>query len=98
MADHAATVRSLRGEVPLHPFMAAEWSEVALEKALEHGLVPLVVTSPDPEDVLRGYVALYLEHVFQAIEVKNGAEIRPADRRALKAFVEDYPESRTLLL
>jgi len=33
-----------------------------------------------------------------AIEVKNSARIRPQDLRSLKAFKQDYPESRTYLL
>jgi predicted AAA+ superfamily ATPase len=33
-----------------------------------------------------------------AIEVKNGATIRPADVRGLRAFLEDYPEAQALLL
>jgi predicted AAA+ superfamily ATPase len=33
-----------------------------------------------------------------AIEVKNSARIRPQDLRSLRAFKEDYPESRTYLL
>ena len=33
-----------------------------------------------------------------AIEVKNSARIRPQDLRSLRAFNEDYPESKTYLL
>lgn len=50
----------------LHPFMASEWPSFSLRAALEHGLVPLVVDAPDPADVLRGYVALYLEQEVKA--------------------------------
>lgn len=50
----------------LHPFMASEWSGFSLPDALRHGLVPLAVTSADPEDVLRGYVGLYLEQEVKA--------------------------------
>ena len=32
----------------MHPFMAAELSDFQLHTALERGLVPLVVASPDP--------------------------------------------------
>lgn len=34
--------------------------------ASDHGLIPLVVTSADPADVLRTYAALYLEQEVQA--------------------------------
>jgi uncharacterized protein len=50
----------------LHPFMAAEWSGFSLTAALQHGLVPLAVTSADPRDVLRAYVGLYLEQEVKA--------------------------------
>lgn len=45
----------------LHPFMAAELPEFHLGRAVEHGLLPLVVASDEPEDVLRAYATLYLE-------------------------------------
>lgn len=35
---------------------------------------------------------------FWAIEVKNGGHVRPEDLRGLRAFREDYPECRALLL
>ncbi len=35
---------------------------------------------------------------FIAIEVKNTDRIRPEDLRGLKAFIDDYPEAKTLLL
>lgn len=35
---------------------------------------------------------------FHAIEVKNTAEVRPADLRPRQAFADDYPERRLLLL
>jgi len=41
---------------------------------------------------------LYGREVFRAIEVKNSAEVRPADLRGLRAFRDDYPESQALLL
>ncbi|MEX2530530.1 MAG: AAA family ATPase [Gemmatimonadota bacterium] len=50
----------------LHPFMASEWSGFTLAGALGHGLVPLVVTSSDPDEVLRAYVGLYLEQEVKA--------------------------------
>lgn len=50
-----AVVRSL------HPFMAAERPAFDLGRALHHGLLPLVVSSGSPEDVLAAYASLYLE-------------------------------------
>lgn len=49
----------------LHPFMAAELARFDLVEALQFGLLPLVVDSTDPEDVLRAYAALYLEQEVQ---------------------------------
>lgn len=51
----------------MHPFMAAELGpRFALDAALRHGMVPLVVAAPDPADVLRTYAALYLREEVQA--------------------------------
>jgi predicted AAA+ superfamily ATPase len=51
----------------MHPFMAAELGEAfSLEKALTTGLLPLVVASDGPDDVLRSYAALYLKEEVQA--------------------------------
>lgn len=50
----------------LHPFMAAEWPNFDLEKALQIGLLPLVVDSDAPHDVLRAYATLYLEQEVKA--------------------------------
>ena len=33
-----------------------------------------------------------------AIEVQNSRDVRPQDLRGLRAFLEDYPECRPLLL
>jgi predicted AAA+ superfamily ATPase len=41
---------------------------------------------------------LYGENLFEAIEVKNTAQIRPQDLRGLRAFGEDYPEAGLTLL
>jgi predicted AAA+ superfamily ATPase len=49
----------------LHPFMAAELPDFSLEEALERGLLPLVVDSPNPSDVLAAYASLYLEQEVQ---------------------------------
>ncbi len=50
----------------LHPFMAAELPSFDLDRSLDHGLLPLVVTSKEPEDVLTSYASLYLEQEVQA--------------------------------
>jgi predicted AAA+ superfamily ATPase len=51
----------------LHPFMAAELgSRFDLARALTYGLLPLVWNSPDPEEVLSAYAALYLREEVQA--------------------------------
>ncbi len=44
----------------LHPFMAVEWPGFELSTALTNGLIPLVIASPQPDEVLRAYAALYL--------------------------------------
>jgi predicted AAA+ superfamily ATPase len=45
----------------MHPFMACELgSAFDLEQALRVGLVPLVWSAPNPQDVARSYAALYL--------------------------------------
>ncbi len=50
----------------LHPFMAAELPAFHLDRALEWGLLPLVVAATDPADVLAAYATLYLEQEVQA--------------------------------
>ncbi|MFZ1946477.1 MAG: ATP-binding protein, partial [bacterium] len=50
----------------LHPFMAAELGRhFALEGALRHGMLPLVVGSADAQEVLSTYAALYLREEIQ---------------------------------
>jgi predicted AAA+ superfamily ATPase len=49
----------------LHPFMAAEWPSFQLSTALQTGLLPLVVTSTQPEEVLKAYATLYLQEEVQ---------------------------------
>jgi predicted AAA+ superfamily ATPase len=59
----------LRG---LHPFLAAELGAAFdLERALRHGLVPLVWSARDSQDVLRSYASLYLNE-----EVKTEGLVR----------------------
>ena len=57
----------------LHPFMATELGKsFQLGTSLRHGLLPLVVASPDPEEVLKAYHLLYLrEEVQQEGLVRN---------------------------
>ena len=51
----------------LHPFIAAELKEdFDLEKALEIGLVPLVVRARDPKSILQAYAGLYVREEVQA--------------------------------
>ena len=50
----------------LHPFMAAELPRFDLPRALEIGLVPLVVDSPDPEATLGAYASLYIDQEVRA--------------------------------
>ena len=50
----------------LHPFMAAELPDFDLGRALQIGLLPLVLGAPDPVDVLEAYAHLYLEQEVQA--------------------------------
>lgn len=50
----------------LHPFMAAEIGDrFHLDSALKLGLVPLVWSSREPEEVLKAYVGLYLKEEVQ---------------------------------
>jgi len=45
----------------MHPFMAGELGEdFSLETALELGMLPVVLDSSMPQDVLRSYVAVYI--------------------------------------
>ena len=50
----------------LHPFMGAELSSFDLDRSLRVGLVPLVVSAPDPEDTLAAYASLYVEQEVKA--------------------------------
>jgi len=50
----------------LHPFMAAELGKrFDFEQALRHGLLPVVLASDSPDEVLRSYAALYLREEVQ---------------------------------
>jgi len=50
----------------LHPFMAGELPDFDLARALDLGLVPLVVDAPDPRGALAAYAGLYVEQEVQA--------------------------------
>jgi predicted AAA+ superfamily ATPase len=45
----------------MHPFMAAEVPSFDLDRALEIGMLPLVVSSSDPMATLHAYATLYLD-------------------------------------
>ncbi len=50
-----------------HPFMAIEIQDAfSLEQALIYGMLPLVVSSSEPKEVLKAYVAMYLQQEVQA--------------------------------
>ena len=50
----------------MHPFMAGELGRhFNFDKALLHGLLPIVVASENPMEVLRSYAALYLREEVQ---------------------------------
>lgn len=50
----------------MHPFMAAELKGLFnLEKALQVGMIPLVLNSKDPMETLQAYVDLYLREEVQ---------------------------------
>lgn len=56
----------------MHPFLASELgSEFRLGRALEHGLIPLIVDSADPGSTLASYVELYIRQ-----EVKSEGMVR----------------------
>jgi predicted AAA+ superfamily ATPase len=50
----------------MHPFMAGELgNEFNLDRALQYGLLPLVIRAETPGEVLRSYTALYLREEVQ---------------------------------
>jgi predicted AAA+ superfamily ATPase len=51
----------------LHPFMASELKEdFDLEKALDRGMLPLLIHSDNPKAVLESYISLYLKEEIQS--------------------------------
>ncbi|MCY3885879.1 MAG: AAA family ATPase [Gammaproteobacteria bacterium] len=75
----------------MHPFMAAELSRFHLERALLHGMLPLVVASDDPHEVLESYISLYIDE-----EVRAEALTRNVD--AFIRFLEAMSFSHSNLL
>jgi predicted AAA+ superfamily ATPase len=67
----------------LHPFMVAELGTFRLASALEVGLLPLVVASPSPGDVLDAYASLYLE---QEVKLEGWARDVGSFARFLEAI------------
>ena len=53
-------------ECTLHPFMAAELPTFDLRRALETGLLPLVLGAAQPAATLAGYASLYLDQEVRA--------------------------------
>jgi predicted AAA+ superfamily ATPase len=50
----------------MHPFMAAELKQkFAFDQALHFGLLPIVLASENPQEVLRSYAALYVREEVQ---------------------------------
>lgn len=54
------------GMQSMHPFMAAELPKFDLDRALDLGLVPLIVDSEEPRARLSAYAGLYVEQEVQA--------------------------------
>lgn len=51
----------------LHPFMAAELGDqFSLEKALQIGMLPVLLGAQDPQSALQAYVGMYLKEEVQA--------------------------------
>lgn len=51
----------------MHPYMASELgSPFNLDSALNLGMLPLIWSSPDPQDALNGYISLYLQQEIQS--------------------------------
>ncbi|MCL5260482.1 MAG: AAA family ATPase [Gammaproteobacteria bacterium] len=50
----------------LHPFMAAELgSNFDLKRALQFGMLPVIVNNKEPADAMQGYITLYLREEVQ---------------------------------
>lgn len=76
----------------LHPFIAAELGDrFLLEEALTHGLLPLVLASQSPAQVLESYAALYVQE-----EVKMEGMVRNVG--AFSRFLEAVSFSHASVL
>jgi predicted AAA+ superfamily ATPase len=76
----------------LHPFLAAELGDgFDLQRALDHGLLPIVWDAADPRDTLAAYVALYVRE-----EVQAEAVVR--DLGAFQRFLEAISFSQAAVL
>jgi predicted AAA+ superfamily ATPase len=67
----------------MHPFMAAELEDFRLADALGRGLLPLVVASSSPREVLDAYASLYLE---QEVKLEGWARDAGSFARFLEAI------------
>ena len=100
----AGVFRSLRPDGPLD--QPAEIDGTALEGLVAQQLRAWIAYTPDEHELYywrtRSGVevdfVVYGTKQFAAIEVKNSDRVRPADLRGLKAFRQDYPECKVLLL
>ncbi len=100
----AGVFRSLRPRGPLD--RPSEIDGAALEGLVAQHLRAWIAYSGDDHELFYwrtrsgveiDFVIYGAEH-FAAIEVKNSDRVRPADLRGLKAFRDDYPECKPLLL
>jgi predicted AAA+ superfamily ATPase len=69
--------------------MAAEFPTFDLDDALHLGLLPLVRSSPNPDDTLRSYATLYLE---QEVQLEGWARNTGAFARFLEAISFSHAE------
>jgi len=49
----------------LHPFMLAELKDYTFENILKQGLLPIVLSSQTPQEVLETYISLYIQEEVQ---------------------------------
>lgn len=100
----AGVFRSLRPAGPLD--QPSEIDGAALEGLVAQQLRAWIAYTPDDHELFywrtRSGVevdfVVYGTQQFAAIDVKNSDRVRPADLRGLKAFRQDYPECKPLLL
>lgn len=100
----AGVFRSLRPSGPLD--RPSEIDGAALEGLVAQHLRAWISYSGDEHELFywRTRAGVEVDFIvygpteFRAIEVKNSDRVRPADINGLKAFREDYPECKPLLL